>query len=107
MGYGGSQARGVIGAVAAGLYHSSQQCPIHNPLSEARNQTRNLMVTSWIRFCCTKMGTPLPICMKTVPPLIILLLNLPPASPSLVEDLRYRHIKGLPLKNRHFQVVHL
>ena len=40
------------------LYHSSQQCQILNPLSEARDQTHNLMVPSWIRFCCTTMGTP-------------------------------------------------
>ena len=30
-------ARGRIGAAAAGLYHSSQQCQILNPLSEARD----------------------------------------------------------------------
>ena len=41
------------------LPHSSQQHQILNPLSEAKNQTRNLMVTSWIHFCCTMMGTPL------------------------------------------------
>ena len=51
--YGGSQARGLIGAVATGLYiratasqdpshvcklhHSSWQCWILNPLSEARD----------------------------------------------------------------------
>ena len=51
--YGGSQARGLIGAVAAayttatatpdlshvcGLYHSSQQCWISSPLSKARDR---------------------------------------------------------------------
>ena len=55
---GGSQARGRIGAVATGyratatwdpslvcdLYHSSWQRWILNPLSEARDRTRNLMV---------------------------------------------------------------
>ena len=57
---GGSQARGSIGAVATGLHHShsnmgselrlrptphsSQQCWIVNPLSEARDRTRVLMV---------------------------------------------------------------
>ena len=46
--YGGSQARGLIGAVAAGLHHSSQQCRILNPLSKARHQTQNLMVPSQI-----------------------------------------------------------
>ena len=63
--YGGSQARGQIGAVAAGLHqshsntgskphlrpkhHSSWQCRILNPLSEVRDQTHNLMVLSQIR----------------------------------------------------------
>ena len=69
--YGGSQARRLIGAVAAGLYqnhsntrsepflrHSSWQCQILNPLSEARNRTCNLRVPSRIRFCCATMGTP-------------------------------------------------
>ena len=37
MAYGGSQARGGIGVVAAGLHHSSQQCLIVNPLSETRD----------------------------------------------------------------------
>ena len=55
---GGSQARGQIGAAAAGLHHSSQQRRILNPLIEARNQTRNLMVPGRIYFCCTTMGTP-------------------------------------------------
>ena len=40
------------------LHHSSQQRWIINPLSEARDQTCNLMVPSWIRFHCTMMGTP-------------------------------------------------
>ena len=31
------------------LHHSSGQCKILNPLSEARDQTRNLMVTSRVR----------------------------------------------------------
>ena len=46
--YGGSQARGLIGVVAAGLRHSSWQLRILNPLSKARDRTRNLMVPSWI-----------------------------------------------------------
>ena len=41
------------------IHHSSPQHWIFNPLSEARDQTCNLMVTSWIRFHCTTMGTPL------------------------------------------------
>ena len=61
--YGGFQARGWIGAVAAGLHHSrsntgselcrdlhhsSWQCWILNPLREARDQTHILMDTSWV-----------------------------------------------------------
>ena len=59
MAYGSSQAMGLIGTTAASLgttatatwdpslicdlYHSSQQCQILNPLSEARDQTLILM----------------------------------------------------------------
>ena len=39
------------------LHHSSWQCRILNPLSEARDRTRNLMVPSWIHFHFTA-GTP-------------------------------------------------
>ena len=46
---GGAQARGRNGATAAGLHPSSRQRRILNPLSEARDQTCNLMVPSWIR----------------------------------------------------------
>ena len=42
---------------ACDLHHSSQQRQIPNPLSEARDRTRNLMVPSQIRFCCTMTGT--------------------------------------------------
>ena len=63
--YGSSQARGQIRATAAGLHHShnnaglshiynlhhsSQQCWILNPLSEARDQIHLLMDTAQIRF---------------------------------------------------------
>ena len=74
MAYGGSQARGQIGATAAPayttataaqdlscvchLYHSSWQCRILNPLSRARDRTSNLMVPNQICFHCTTMGTP-------------------------------------------------
>ena len=44
--YEGSQARDPIGAVAAGLHHSSQQRWILNPLSKTMDQTHNLMVPS-------------------------------------------------------------
>ena len=40
------------------LHHSPQQRLIPNPLSEARDQTCNLMVPSWISFRCATMGTP-------------------------------------------------
>ena len=53
-----SQARGPIRAVASGLHHSSRQGRILNPLSKARGRTCNLMVSNWICFCCTTMGTP-------------------------------------------------
>ena len=38
-------------------HHRSQQRWILNPLSEAWDGTHNLMVPSWIRFCCTTAGT--------------------------------------------------
>ena len=40
------------------LHHSSQQSWILNPLSKARDQTRNLMVPSQVCFHCTTRGTP-------------------------------------------------
>ena len=61
MAYGGSQARGHIGAAVpayatdattrdpshvCNLYRTSWQCQILNPLNEARNQTRVLMDAS-------------------------------------------------------------
>ena len=70
---GGSQGRGPIGATAAGLCHShsdagSELCLqptpqltallVLNPLSKARDRTRNPMVPSRIRFHCATMGTP-------------------------------------------------
>ena len=69
--YGGSQARGrIVPAYAMAtampdpshvydLHHSSRQCQILNPLSEARDGNCNLMVSSWICFSCATMGTPL------------------------------------------------
>ena len=69
--YGGSHARGLIGAVAASLHqnHSNTGSELHlqptpqlmamlNPLREARDQTLNLMVPSGIRFHCAMTGTP-------------------------------------------------
>ena len=71
MADGGSQARDLIRAKAAdlchshsnihhicNLHHSSRQCRILNPLSEARDQTRNLMVPRWICFHWARTGTP-------------------------------------------------
>ena len=43
---------------ACDLHHSSQQCSLLNPVSEARDRTGNLMVPSWIHFCCAMTGTP-------------------------------------------------
>ena len=41
------------------LHHSSPQCQILNPLSEARDWTRKLMVPSRICLHCATTGTPL------------------------------------------------
>ena len=68
MAYGGSQARGPIGSAATAasdlsricnLHHSSRQSRIFSLLSEARDQTHNLMVPSWIRLCYATTGTPI------------------------------------------------
>ena len=40
------------------LHHSSRQCWILNPLSEARNQTCVPVDASQIHFCWATMGTP-------------------------------------------------
>ena len=40
------------------LHYSSWQRQILNPLSETRDRISNLMVPSWIRFCCATAGTP-------------------------------------------------
>ena len=40
------------------VHYSSQQRHILNPLSEARGQTHNLMVTTWTRFWWATTGTP-------------------------------------------------
>ena len=55
--YGSSQARGQIRAAAVSLYHSSWQCQILNPLSQARDQTCNLVVPSLIHFHCAMTGS--------------------------------------------------
>ena len=41
-----------------GLHHSSRQCQILSPLSEAKDRTHILMDTSQIRFRCATVGTP-------------------------------------------------
>ena len=45
-------------SLVCNIRHSSRQCRIFNPLSEARDETRNLTVPSWIRFLWAKTGTP-------------------------------------------------
>ena len=50
------------------LQHSSWQHRILNPLSEARDRTRDLMVPSWNCFCCAMMGTPPPYLLYSVFP---------------------------------------
>ena len=59
MAYGGSQARGQMGAAAAGLPHSSRQHRIFNPWSEVRAGTLILMDTSWVRYPLNHSGNPL------------------------------------------------
>ena len=56
MAYGGSQARGQIGATAPGLHHSSQQPQILNPLRPGIEPA-----TSWflVGFVSAAPGTPL------------------------------------------------
>ena len=71
MAYGGSQARGPIGATAASLCHSNIRLELclqptlqltetqdPYPLRKARDQTLNLNVPSWIHFWCDMTGTP-------------------------------------------------
>ena len=60
MTHGSSQARGPIGAIAAGLHHSSWQCQILNPLSEARPRIEP--ASSWIlvRFVFSESRWKLP-----------------------------------------------
>ena len=40
------------------LHHSSPKRQIPDPLIEAKDRTRILMDSSWIRFCCATAGTP-------------------------------------------------
>ena len=74
LAHGGSQARGQVRAVAAGLHlshittqdlscvcnlhHSLWQCQILNPRGEARDQTCILMDASQVNFHWATMGTP-------------------------------------------------
>ena len=59
------------------LYHSSPQCRILNPLSEVRDQTRNLMVPSWIPFRCPTRETPVVtnLILKMTPAQLLMSLN--------------------------------
>ena len=70
--YGGSQARGLIGATAAALCHNNMESELHlwptpqltqqnlipNLLIEARDQTHIPLDTNRPHFRCTTMGTP-------------------------------------------------
>ena len=66
--YGGSQARGLIRVVAAGLCQSHINTgsephlwptpQLTATVSEARDRTHSLMVPSQIHFCCAMVGTP-------------------------------------------------
>ena len=53
-----SRPRGRIVATVAGLHHSLRQGQIPNPLSKARDQTHNLVVTSGIHFHWATMAIP-------------------------------------------------
>ena len=81
MAYGGSQARGQIGAAAAGQHHSrnnarsqlhlqptcrsSWQCQILNPLSKAGDGTCILRDTSWnLNQLPATVGTPIRLLLK-------------------------------------------
>ena len=46
-------------------YTTAIACWILNLLSEVRDPTGNLMVPSWIHFCCATMGTPSSTCFCT------------------------------------------
>ena len=41
------------------LHHSSWQCQILNPLSEARDRSHVLMDTNWFHYCWATRGTPI------------------------------------------------
>ena len=56
--HGGPQARGWIGAVAAGLYLSPRQHRVLNPLSKARDQNCILMNAGQISFHLATTRTP-------------------------------------------------
>ena len=56
--HGGSQARGPVRAIAAGLPHSSPQRRILSSPCEARDWTRILVDARWIRFCSAPAGAP-------------------------------------------------
>ena len=63
MADGGFLGRGRIAmqdlSCVCNLYHSSRQCWILNPLTEAGERTCNVMVPSWIHFHRATMGTPI------------------------------------------------
>ena len=54
---GRPQARGQIGAAAAGLCHRPQ-CQVLNPLNKARDRTCILMYTIWAHYLWASRGSP-------------------------------------------------
>ena len=80
--YESSQARGQIGATAAGLHHSHSNARSElllwptpqltatmdpQPLRKARDWTRALKGTSPVRYCWAMMGTPSFLLLKSIP----------------------------------------
>ena len=76
--YGSSQARGQIGATAAGPHHSSWECRSLNLLSEARDRTRFLLDTlshdgnsPTVLYDVTEHGNPIYLTSSVSPALLL------------------------------------
>ena len=82
------------------LHHSSRQCQILNPLSKARDGTRNLMVTSRICFCWATTGTPTLIFLKHMShPFYQMFLGLGLLAISSWLDSGYAYLMGIGRSN--------